>query len=818
MTLLSRGITSSRQGLSYLDRAIAKAEANDQELKSNVNLYNDTLEGFKSSSTYLGTRSRNILNEYSKAFESAVDMYAADPSEENQQRVDNIKLQTQDFYNRAVAARQNSLNQLNTFKANQFDYNFSLEEAMQEFSQAEDTNVSARFDMNSMEMLVGEGESQQTIGNVGYYNGNEPLYYSKRSSLGTAVAEGYWATQNYDTFASVIGTEDGKEKIVDAYKSKARFSESDQMTAIFNYVQDKKGVDLSKIKNNEELLMHINAVRNDGAELDKAFSHMAELEYNWMVGAKAAKALEAQAKTFNETYSGQILSRGERPSEEGPLYTRVEGVEGEMYKDPYNGLAEVRQLVTPIKVTDESAGISGLSQYGDVLTGYDVDALGNIVITVDKVEQDPEDEEKSIIKRGQIHVLEPGSGDLYTNLQNDLVRKGLFSVLQRQSMARQASHQQKVNDERLALAYANSGEEAPLPELRIDITAKDIEAAMTPPTREEAKTEEELDFRGGKEIISAPRGYKEDQVVALNEKFVNNLRQKGYTEQEIKDGIREMQKQNISFEASPFTNFFKNIGVAFREGRNVFEVFDGGMKNATKEFEKVLIGLNPAYREKYGTGPNQPRDDEEARLESKRLFGRNFREGREEADGNIVSKESLLGNLSEEARKDYEAGGGVAVLTNNPGNLRPYEGYEGPVYYNRGDESDQFRVFDTPQEGLAALERDVEVKVGGGGVVGDRIKERTLPSGATSAEELTIFDIISVYAPNSENDPERYSEAIASFAKSKGYDGVTADSPASSIPIEVLVEAIIKVESGQNHRRLTAQGLFDEASDQTARG
>jgi hypothetical protein len=349
--------------------------------------------------------------------------------------------------------------------------------------------------------------------------------------------------------------------------------------------------------------------------------------------------LEAQAKTFNETYSGQILSRGERPSEEGPLYTRVEGVEGEMYKDPYNGLAEVRQLVTPIKVTDESAGISGLSQYGDVLTGYDVDALGNIVITVDKVEQDPEDEEKSIIKRGQIHVLEPGSGDLYTNLQNDLVRKGLFSVLQRQSMARQASHQQKVNDERLALAYANSGEEAPLPELRIDITSKDIKAAMTPPTRQEAKTEEELDFRGGKEIISAPRGYKEDQVVALNEKFVNNLRQKGYTEQEIKDGIREMQEQNISFKASPFTNFFKNIGVAFREGRNVFEVFDGGMENATKEFEKVLIGLNPAYREKYGTGPKPLTEADAYKLKSKGLFGGDFTATDSDVIDNIFQEE-----------------------------------------------------------------------------------------------------------------------------------------------------------------------------------
>jgi len=182
-----------------------------------------------------------------------------------------------------------------------------------------------------------------------------------------------------------------------------------------------------------------------------------------------------------------------------------------------------------------------------------------------------------------------------------------------------------------------------------------------------------------------------------------------------------------------------------------------------------------------------------------------------------IAKDSLMANLSEESRKDYEAGGGVAVLTNNPGNLRPFDGYEGPVYYNKDNPKDPFRVFDTPEEGVEALERDVRKKVSGTGVMEDRLKKGSLPSGAKTPEELTIFDIISVYAPASENNPERYSQAIADFAESKGYSGVDKDSPASSLPIEVLVEAIIKVESNPNHKRLTAQGLFGGDAGQPGR-
>ena len=93
MTLLTRGITSSGQGLSYLDKAIQKSEAADKEFQNNLDTYNDLLSGVKSGGTFLGQMSRNILNEYGNAFESAIDAYAADPSAENEQRIQDLKIQ-----------------------------------------------------------------------------------------------------------------------------------------------------------------------------------------------------------------------------------------------------------------------------------------------------------------------------------------------------------------------------------------------------------------------------------------------------------------------------------------------------------------------------------------------------------------------------------------------------------------------------------------------------------------------------------------------------------------------------------------------------
>ena len=42
----------------------------------------------------------------------------------------------------------------------------------------------------------------------------------------------------------------------------------------------------------------------------------------------------------------------------------------------------------------------------------------------------------------------------------------------------------------------------------------------------------------------------------------------------------------------------------------------------------------------------------------------------------------------------------------------------------------------------------------------------TLLSGARTPDEITMYDIISVYAPFIENDPVAYSKSITAFAKS----------------------------------------------------
>ena len=112
-------------------------------------------------------------------------------------------------------------------------------------------------------------------------------------------------------------------------------------------------------------------------------------------------------------------------------------------------------------------------------------------------------------------------------------------------------------------------------------------------------------------------------------------------------------------------------------------------------------------------------------------------------------KDYLYSILDDKSKRAYDNRGGVAVLTNNPGNLRPYQGYDGPVYYNRDNPNDAFRVFSSPEEGLEALKRDIEIKVSGAGVMESKLQNKSLPSGAQNPEDITIFDMISVYAPAS---------------------------------------------------------------------
>lgn len=622
MTLLTRGITSSGQGLSYLDKAIQKSEAADKEFQNNLDTYNDLLSGVKSGGTFLGQMSRNILNEYGNAFESAIDAYAADPSAENEQRIQDLKIQTQDFYNRAVAARKNSITQLGNVRANPTEYSLSLGDAQSQFAAIEDANVSARFDPATMTMYVGDGRSEQSISNIGYFNGSDPMFFSKSAQLGSIKAEGEWGATHLNQFMGMIGTDAGKDKIIEAFSETARPSSSAyQETAIYNYLQDVKGLDLTQIDNEIELRDRILEVKNDGSELTAALKHMGELEYNYMMGAKAAKEIAAARSTFNELFRGDVDSRGDRPGPEPYTYTQTgETGAAERYSDPFAGVEGVRMLENPLTTDAGEGGIAGLDEYGDVLVGYDVDALGRIVVEVHNKVPDPDDEEKETIVK-EFHTLE--QGDLYNNLRADLKRKGVFSLLQQQSISRQLNHEKTVNDRRIAEAYANSDVEAPSQQFKITTTPEDVKAATGPSLnqrRREQRQEEiediqdQFNFTGNNAVLVSPTtGARGLNVSGMNERFVQRLVDEGYSNQEIRDGIEYMQQNDITVEMSPLRGFFQRLtGVGDDMGK------------AVEQFQEALRKSSPVYEDKYMTGPKPMGSDEEARMRSRELEGRDF--------------------------------------------------------------------------------------------------------------------------------------------------------------------------------------------------
>jgi len=88
-----------------------------------------------------------------------------------------------------------------------------------------------------------------------------------------------------------------------------------------------------------------------------------------------------------------------------------------------------------------------------------------------------------------------------------------------------------------------------------------------------------------------------------------------------------------------------------------------------------------------------------------------------------------------------------------------------------------------------------------------------LPSGAKTPEEITLLDIISVYAPVSENDPEKYSKLISEFASGLGYPNVKTDTPVNQVPIDLLMECVLRVESNKNYKLLSNSGLLPLSGD-----
>lgn len=657
MTLLSRGITSSQQGLSYLDKAIAKSEADDKEFQTNLDTYNDLLSGVKSGGTYLGKASRNILNEYANAFESAIDMYAADPSAENEQRIQQLKLQTKDFYNRAVASRQNSLLQLKGVREDPAAYSVSLAKAQQKFASIEDADPTARFDMNTMSMYVGDNRSEQLLGNIGYYNGAEPMFFDKAAQIGPIQVEGAWGTENLERFYDFIDAtipDDqpnvGKQKIIEAFMETARPTTSAyQETAIYNYLQDIKGVDLTKIESETELRDRILEVRNNGAELTAALEHMAGLEYDYMVGAKSAKEQAKAATLFNENFRGDTESRAPRPEEPPYAYTTTgETGASTRYSDPYAGVEGVRMLNKPMGAGTEEGDIAGLDHYaGELgqLVGYDVDALGRIVALVHSFEPDPDDEEKRIMTPEFIvldgDAEDPRMNDLYNNLRGKLRRDGMFSILQGQSIMRMSQHENDENRRRIAEAYANSESVETPAEFQITVTPEEVRAATGPSLRQrQLERNEEQRLQEYREATPAER----QEVIALAE-LPQNIRQSYFSDEDknedgtykIPEGATIGRGNDIIVNGEKIGELVTrmNYETGKYENRGMVPIQKSGLQ---KFFEGVgrLFGGSESAAERYieskrkievedtPIGPVDNSAEMLARAESDRLFGGDF--------------------------------------------------------------------------------------------------------------------------------------------------------------------------------------------------
>jgi hypothetical protein len=113
--------------------------------------------------------------------------------------------------------------------------------------------------------------------------------------------------------------------------------------------------------------------------------------------------------------------------------------------------------------------------------------------------------------------------------------------------------------------------------------------------------------------------------------------------------------------------------------------------------------------------------------------------------------------------------GPLSVRNNNPGNLRSPQG--------------GFQQFSSPQEGMDATKRDLLNKISGKSpIMNERYGQGYSP---------TITNIISTWAPPSENDTNSYINFVAQKM------GISPDEPLTPEQVDILTQAITQMEGGQ---------------------
>lgn len=115
-----------------------------------------------------------------------------------------------------------------------------------------------------------------------------------------------------------------------------------------------------------------------------------------------------------------------------------------------------------------------------------------------------------------------------------------------------------------------------------------------------------------------------------------------------------------------------------------------------------------------------------------------------------------------------EPGAPLSVRNNNPGNIR--------------GKDDNFRVFDTREDGIAAMEQDLSAKISGNSAaMKEKFGDNYTP---------TITTVISTWAPPEENDTAAY---IATVSRDTG---IPPGRPLTEDDIKKIMPSMIKVEGG----------------------
>jgi len=112
----------------------------------------------------------------------------------------------------------------------------------------------------------------------------------------------------------------------------------------------------------------------------------------------------------------------------------------------------------------------------------------------------------------------------------------------------------------------------------------------------------------------------------------------------------------------------------------------------------------------------------------------------------------------------------LSVRNNNPGNLKDMQ-------------TGEFRKFQDPASGLAAMQSDLQAKISG--------NSNAMKSKLGNGYSPSVANIISVYAPSSENDTSAY---IAQVSKAMGVD---PNAPLNPTDAQKLASAMIQQEGGQ---------------------